>query len=276
MATADESCIADGDPNVSIDIHSISNADLRRRLLEAGIPCGGITPGTRDLYEEKLLKSQGILNELHETPLQPECSNSSDISIDLEEHDAGVFYGLFVPRESDEAPGVRLIYTRRQEIVEAARKIKGARFKAFSSREEAERYANSETGNDAQSDRDTSPVFEGNENHLSAPKTQELTGLRRSIERAELESFNKSVQSNPRCLVSSGDTPVALQISCKWNALHIAAKSNQVAIAESLMDALKDDEFWKKLYPSDAEETREKRKAFVIDLYLNSPDVGVS
>jgi hypothetical protein len=211
-----------------------------------------------------------------ESPLQPESSNCSDAPTDrdLEEDDGDIFYGLFIPSEFNTPPGIRLIYTKRQEVVEAARKIKGARFKAFSSRDEAERYERTKTGNDAQSDADTSLIFEGNHNGLSAPKQPELNRLRGSIEMGELESFNRSVQSNPRFLVSSGDTPVALQKSCKWNALHIAARSNQVAIAESLMNSLKDDEFWMKLYPCDTKEAREKRKAYVIDLYLNSPEIG--
>lgn len=272
MSASDQVGVVDRDHDVS----KLSKAELRKKLADAGISCGPITCSTRELYEEKLLKSRGVTIESRDLPVQSNRQSQSciipDVGNSLDENESDVFYGLFVPSGCDK-PG-DLIYAKREEVVVAARKIKGARFKSFPSRSEAEDYTNSQNG--TPTDCDKLVVGEGKENNFSAPRTQELTRLRESIENGELGSFNETAWSNPRCLVSSGDAPVALQIGCKWNTLHVAAKSNQVAIAQSLTEILKSDDFWKLLYPSDTEETREQRKKFVIDLYLNSPDSGVS
>ncbi|XP_062514200.1 ankyrin repeat and LEM domain-containing protein 2-like isoform X2 [Corticium candelabrum] len=276
MSTSDQDLLVGGD----LDIATLSDAQLRARLQEAGIFCGPITSSTRTLYEEKLLKSQS--GELTMTvprvpdvlPSTPESTYDDVVEIPTPEDDskADVFYGLLVPSGCCKLNDIRSVYTRKEAVVEAARKIKGARFKAFPARNEAEIYSNGK--DDTLSDTARGEPATLTDNNFSAPKPQDLSILRGMIEKGDIETFRTSVWSNPRYIVSSGDTPVALQIGCKWNALHVAAKSNQIAVAESLVEALKADEFWRLLYPSDSEETREQRKRFLTDLYLNSPDSG--
>ena len=68
-----------------------------------------------------------------------------------------------------------------------------------------------------------------------------------------------------------------LQEGMRHNALHIAAKTNQAAIVALVLDTLLNVEFTKLLYSSshDTEQSRHHRIAYLVDLYLNSPDKGV-
>ena len=47
---------------------------------------------------------------------------------------------------------------------------------------------------------------------FKGPKPQELTNLRKAIEVGDAISVESMVWDNPRFLVSSGDTPVILQV----------------------------------------------------------------
>lgn len=64
----------------------------------------------------------------------------------------------------------------------------------------------------------------------------------------------------------------------RYNALHIAAKANQAQVANIVLDTIHDEEFTKLLYSNshDTDESRQRRISFLVDLYLNSPDKGVS
>lgn len=47
---------------------------------------------------------------------------------------------------------------------------------------------------------------------FKGPKPQELTNLRKAIETGDVVTVESLVWDNPRFLVSSGDTPVILQV----------------------------------------------------------------
>lgn len=57
--------------------------------------------------------------------------------------------------------------------------------------------------------------------------------------------------------------------------MHVAAKENQAAIAQLLMDTLENPEFMRLMYPDDQEDMLQKRICYIVDLYLNTPDKAV-
>ena len=73
--------------------------------------------------------------------------------------------------------------------------------------------------------------------------------------------------------MSSGDTPVILQEGFRYNAMHVAAKFNQREICHLVIETLESDEFWKNFLQEDENSVISfKRKQFLVDLYLNTPD----
>ncbi|KAG7159626.1 Ankyrin repeat and LEM domain-containing protein 2-like 3 [Homarus americanus] len=59
------------------------------------------------------------------------------------------------------------------------------------------------------------------------PKSQDLVKFRKSIEKGDAGYFNQCIDENPRYLVSSGDTPAILQEGFRYNALHMACRTNK-------------------------------------------------
>lgn len=113
------------------------------------------------------------------------------------------------------------------------------------------------------------------------PKQRELTIYRKLIEKGDVENVSKTIYCNPRYLISSSDTPVIIQEGCHYNSLHVAAKAGQRDVCELIVDSLNDVNFWRMLNTSDSNDLvfdslNARRKAFVLDLYLNTPDKAVS
>ena len=76
-----------------------------------------------------------------------------------------------------------------------------------------------------------------------------------------------------RYLVSSGDTPVIVQEGCRYNSMHVAARFNHAKICQLIIETLESDEFWQHfLQLKEQSPTSFKRKQFLVDMYLNTPD----
>ena len=58
--------------------------------------------------------------------------------------------------------------------------------------------------------------------------------------------------------------------------MHVAAKENQAGMAQLLLDTLEDPKFMRLMYPDDQEHMLQRRIRYIVDLYLNTPDKGVS
>jgi hypothetical protein len=66
------------------------------------------------------------------------------------------------------------------------------------------------------------------------------------------------------------------QEAFRYNALHIVSKFNQAEICQLYIDTIEDAAFLKLMYPTDTPETTTSRINFLLDLYLNMPEKGVS
>ncbi|KAK9522372.1 hypothetical protein VZT92_018841 [Zoarces viviparus] len=181
------------------------------------------------------------------------------------------------------------VYTDKKDALQAVKTMKGARFKAFPNREDAEKFAKGDYfPSPNKSTPCVSPVKPGlvvkdnmevdtinreRANNFKSPRTQDLTAkLRKAVEKGDEVAFSKLVWDNPRYLIGSGDNPTIVQEGCRYNVMHVAAKENQAGIAQLLLDTLENHEFMRLMYPDDQEVMLQKRIRYIVDLYLNTPD----
>lgn len=107
------------------------------------------------------------------------------------------------------------------------------------------------------------------------PTNQELIKFRKLIEQGDKEAVQNLIRSNPRYLVSSGDTPTILKESFRYNALHVAAISKRAEMAALVLETVSDPEFVKLLHGNkDDDRTAEDVSNILLDLYLNMPEKG--
>lgn len=173
----------------------------------------------------------------------------------------------------------KLIFNDKIITINIAKKYKGSRFKAFHTYEEALEFSQKPLLLDAIDI--TSPCVKALEiERLSSPHrsphTRDLTKLRRSIEKGDCDEVERCIEQNPRYLVGPGDTPVILMEGPRYNAFHVAAKSGQANALKLVLNKISSVKFIQFLYPCDNEETALDRINFILDLYLNTPDKGVS
>ncbi|NXT83198.1 ANKL2 protein, partial [Zapornia atra] len=209
--------------------------------------------------------------------------------------DPPLFYGVCPVYDDILARNERIhVYEDKKEALQAVKMIKGSRFKAFSNREDAEKFAKGICDyfpSPSKSSLCLSPVKMGSfnrdglcspetetankerANSYKSPRTQDLTAkLRKAVEKGDTATFSELIWSNPRYLIGSGDNPTVLQEGCRYNAMHVAAKENQPDICQLLLDTLENPEFMRLMYPDDNDVMLKNRIQYIVDLYLNTPD----
>ncbi|XP_076778441.1 ankyrin repeat and LEM domain-containing protein 2 isoform X2 [Arvicanthis niloticus] len=190
------------------------------------------------------------------------------------------------------------VYEDKREALQAVKLIKGSRFKAFPTREDAEKFARgicdylpspSKTmpllspvkavlcGSDGLKDglclAESETVNKERANSYKSPRTQDLTAqLRKAVEKGEEHTFSDLIWSNPRYLIGSGDNPTIVQEGCRYNVMHVAAKENQASMCQLTLETLENPEFMRLMYPDDNKDMLQKRILYIVDLYLNTPD----
>ncbi|KAI5166321.1 ankyrin repeat and LEM domain-containing protein 2 [Manis pentadactyla] len=211
-----------------------------------------------------------------------------------------LYYGVCPAYEGAPARNERIhVYEDKKEALQAVRMIKGSRFKAFSSREDAEKFARgicdyfpspSKTSvplspvkitplfssgglKDGLYLPESETVNKERANSYKNPRTQDLTAkLRKAVEKGDEDTFSDLVWSNPRYLIGSGDNPTIVQEGCRYNVMHVAAKENQASLCQLTLETLENPEFMRLMYPDDEPSMLQKRICYIIDLYLNTPD----
>nr|XP_011754631.1 ankyrin repeat and LEM domain-containing protein 2 isoform X1 [Macaca nemestrina] len=211
-----------------------------------------------------------------------------------------LYYGVCPVYEDIPARNERIhVYENKKEALQAVKMIKGSRFKAFSTREDAEKFARGICDYFPSPSRTslplspvkTAPLFSSDgvkdglclsesetvnkerANSYKNPRTQDLTAkLRKAVEKGEEDTFSDLIWSNPRYLIGSGDNPTIVQEGCRYNVMHVAAKENQASICRLTLDVLENPDFMRLMYPDDDEAMLQKRIRYVVDLYLNTPD----
>lgn len=66
------------------------------------------------------------------------------------------------------------------------------------------------------------------------------------------------------------------QVRLRYNALHVASAAGVADAVDFLLSRLNSTSLWKQIYPDTDDQTAIERQRRVTDLYLNSPELGVS
>ncbi|KAL1267214.1 hypothetical protein QQF64_002889 [Cirrhinus molitorella] len=286
-------------------LQTLTADQLREELTGAGVKCGPITATTRSIFEKKLARAlletqtdgsdETAAHSGNSRPAEELQQPISEQSREEVTHEAEspenesssespcVYYGV-CPQTDDPAAeeGSPHVYLNKTSALKAVMKLKGARFKAFATKEDAENFAKgvcvsphkpSPEKNSAECLLSSDAVNLEKANEFKSPRTQDLTAkLRKTVEKGDEGTFRELVWGNPRYLIGSGDNPTIVQEGCRYNVLHVAAKENQAAMARLLLETLEDPEFMRLMYPDDQELMLQQRIRYIVDLYLNTPD----
>ncbi|CAH8286910.1 unnamed protein product [Schistosoma margrebowiei] len=120
-----------------------------------------------------------------------------------------------------------------------------------------------------------SPLSKGQGEVFVDPKRAYLK--LRGITGARLKLFANHVDAN-----KFANTPVDEEnlsnpyppIRFRYNALHVVASKGNVNLLQFLLNCIDSDKFWERLYPGASKEASYWRQQYVLDLYLNSPELG--
>ncbi|KAB5528232.1 hypothetical protein PHYPO_G00137960 [Pangasianodon hypophthalmus] len=307
-------------------LKSLSADELREEILKANLKCGPIHGGHHSAVIRHKLRPappsdriRGSTATPSATPVEegevgyhlglnpPEEEPLSERSVSPSRHDVQTpnktaqvtptfYYGVCPLWEDVLARNERVhVYTDKKEALQAVKMMKGARFKAFSTREDAEKFAKGLCdyfpspskcapcvspvktalvfGKEGSSLAEPDGINREKANSFKSPRPQDLTArLRVCVERGDEAAFTELVWSNPRYLIGSGDNPTVLQEGCRYNVMHVAAKENQAGVAQLLLDTLENPDFMRLMYPDDTESMLHQRIRYIVDLYLNTPD----
>ena len=284
-----------------------SDDDIRTKLLALGESLVPITPTTRQFLLRKIEKSlakedtsvrnQGtshLYTEIGTASGYPGTNGgaptSSEVGSEQPLHETVPVEGYYtiVPRqgvphmEDGKEAEVQScpLYTSRADALRAVKNTPGARFKKFESKDAAVAFWESQkqlTGHEA-TDSSEDPASSKSSvpgekaNNYPSLKTPDLNKFRKLIESGNLQHFVDAVWSNPRYLITSGDTPEILQQGCRYNALHCAVRSGKLIICKELLSIIEGERFWELVYPDDSVAVRQRRRDHLVDLYLNMQD----
>lgn len=305
---------------VLVKLQQLTPDQLRLEVIKAGLKCGPVTTTTRAIFERKLARC--LLEKDGEVPDEPENGGGSsmekttklppdrvdciphplqakdktwnDLKAEPEQSTVGsdspsVYYGVCPSTEESigENDNVHVFVDMKKTLL-AMGTMKDSRFKAFSTREEAETFSRGILCS-AYPSKSTLDGTEGiskpaqyidtplgkteRANEFRSPRPQDLTAkLRKAVEMGDQKAFKKLVWDNPRYLIGSGDNPTIVHEGCHYNVLHVAAKENQPEMAQLLLDTLENPDFMRLMYPDDQDNMLYQRIHYIVDLYLNTPD----
>ncbi|KAM5238803.1 ankyrin repeat and LEM domain-containing protein 2 [Ctenodactylus gundi] len=286
------------------DAPALSEDTLRTLTSVEGSPAEKVTYSE----DKDFGYSMGLNPPEEEAVTSKACPVSFGATVGLCTHKAGegapkepaLYYGVCPVYEDGQVRNERVhVYEDKKEALQAVKMIKGSRFKAFPTREDAEKFARGIGDYLPSPSRVSSPPSPGKPapllssggwkdgtclpesetvnkeraNSYKNPRTQDLTAkLRKAVENGEKDTFSDLIWSNPRYLIGSGDNPTIVHEGCRYNVMHVAAKENQASICQITLEALEDPEFMRLMYPDDDTDMLEKRIHYIVDLYLNTPD----
>ncbi|XP_078010376.1 ankyrin repeat and LEM domain-containing protein 2 isoform X2 [Phascolarctos cinereus] len=244
-------------------------------------------------------EEDALIHKTCSVPLTGMADTDSQKDISLPSKDPPLYYGVCPVYDDVLARNERIhVYEDKKEALQAVKMIKGSRFKAFSNREDAEKFAKgicdyfpspSKTcfplspvkmvpffNQDGLCSPESESVNKERANSFKSPRTQDLTArLRKAVEKGDEAMFSELIWNNPRYLIGSGDNPTVVQEGCRYNVMHVATKENQARICQLILDTLENPEFMRLMYPDDDEVMLQERIRYIVDLYLNTPDKTV-
>ncbi|VDL94205.1 unnamed protein product [Schistocephalus solidus] len=185
---------------------------------------------------------------------------------------ASRFYAVAVPRNSPRAG----VFSSISDANKYLKAVRGSRLKIFSSFDAASSFASSTV---AENLSEPTTTISADTSPFPTLKQEELLRFRRLIETSQPSVIQSLVDENPLWLITNCDTPSILQVRIdvrfRYNAFHVAALSGRADIIEVILSILESDGFWSRLRPSADALTVDYRRNRLLDLYFNSPEIGV-
>ncbi|GIY62560.1 ankyrin repeat and LEM domain-containing protein 2 [Caerostris darwini] len=173
------------------------------------------------------------------------------------------YYAVALPSGVECGGEGSLIYTDVKEALKAIKMYKDARFREFTSKDDALKYT-------FHSIEKIEKKRNSSDDHLRFRTSQELCQFRKIIERGDEVTFAKLVWSFPKSLIGEADIPTVVQHGVRYNALHVAAKCDKPMICQLILDILENPSYSELLYPNESPSMQSVRMYRIRDLYLNT------
>ena len=264
-------------------IKDLSNYELARELQKLGLRWGPITQNTRKVFES-ILKRHYRDNveappennniEVDTEPSQSILVEKVEESPKEETKEVCCYYGIAYSKQDDPEENTTeeqmRVVSSFQDAVKVSKGVKGSRFKCFPSRLEARTFSLSTLTTVP------APIKEDELVSFVSPTPQQLIDFRKNIENGNLDWVRNNIHENPYYIISAYQTPVIVQEGSRYNAMHVGVKSNQLQMCQLIIQILGDDEFLGKLFPDKNPPLFGGIKARMLDLFVNSPEKGVS
>ena len=250
-------------PGCPSDFVGISNEELKEKLISHGIDIEvPINDFTRSTMINKLIKTYG--KETNTTS----CSGEQILE-KQQPAEKTVLYGinLSATEDLDASYSDQYFCESKAELVTIHSRYKEVRFKVCKNKEEALEFSLQRF-----SSLTNKPPPDADPSDYKTPNQQDLNKVKLAIERADSEALEQLIASNPKLLVTSSDVPTILQIRCHYNALHVAALSDNIFAAKVIIKHLNSEQLWELLYPHDQLTIRSSRRSNCLSSYLNSGD----
>ncbi|KAH0502299.1 Ankyrin repeat and LEM domain-containing protein 2 [Microtus ochrogaster] len=246
-------------------------------------------------------EDEAVTSKSHPISFSASARNDNHQAVMTAAKEPLLYYGVCPVYEDGLMRNERIhVYEDKKEALQAVKLIKGSRFKAFPTREDAEKFARGVCdyfpspnktvsslspvkavplhGSDGlKADysclAESETVNKERANSYKSPRTQDLTAkLRKAVEKGDEDTFSDLIWNNPRYLIGSGDNPTIVQEGCRYNIMHVAAKENQASLCQMTLETLENPEFMRLMYPDDDMDMLQERILYIVDLYLNTPD----
>ena len=156
-------------------------------------------------------------------------------------------------------------YFGQKELIKAIDGKVGIRFKKCSTVEEAREFSELTL-------EELEPKYSIEKSLSPLPGVGSTATLLYLIRNGKVDQFVETVWTNPRFLLSPGETPEIIHPGMRRNALHLAVQYHNLELCWNLMKIIKDDQFWKLVYPLSDVRVRNRSKIRLVDLYLNMQD----
>ena len=168
--------------NISIPLTSSTKTlilrkiqSLLNRVAVEDLAEGNVGDGT----EEGSIKTQTT----SQTEAEPTCYYGVAIG-DRSDNDASEFTSPY--------------YSNKKDVLKVLAKLKGSRFKKFSTKEEAAQFSQTDVSTPLNSSFNLAPIADEKANNFVEPKQPQLNRFKALIERGDVEKFAEWVWENPR------------------------------------------------------------------------------
>ncbi|KAI6646547.1 Ankyrin repeat and LEM domain-containing protein 2 [Oopsacas minuta] len=241
----------------------ISNEELKQRLVNRGVNIEiPINDFTRSIMINKLIKTY----ELDSLTISKDTEQPK---VDKQFPTKSILYGINLSAVEDIEPPLSEQYfcESKSELTSIHSRYKDVRFKVCKNKEEALEFSLQRFSSSS-----SKPAPDADPSDYKTPKQQDLNQIKLAIERTDSDRLEQLIASNPKLLVTSSDVPTILQIRCHYNALHIAALSDNAIAAKIILKHLNNEQLWELLYPKDQLSIRSSRRTNCLSSYVNTGD----